>query len=418
MSRFLILCAGGCLRLALAADNPIAADHPDGIYARGEQVTWTIQGGEIGTSTHYQVLAEGATPIDQGQLTVKDGRATVSAKLDRPGTLLLRLTGDRKTPLLGGAAFAWREINAVAPEPADFTRFWQIKIGELLAIPPAPRLEPLPSGDPKVSLWKITLANIHDTHVYGYLARPVGNAPCPALVQFQYAGVYPLNPGWVTGPAKRGWLALNIMAHDLPPDRAPAFYTDQNDGPLKDYPRQGGTDRDSSYFLRMYLGCVRAATYLRDRPDWNHQTLLAQGTSQGGLQAVVTAGLVPEVTMVMALVPAGGDQLGPDHGRAMGFPYWLGTSTGPERAARATACGYYDTIHFARRIHCPVLIGMGLIDTTCPPSGVFTLFNLLGGPKRLVVMPQSGHKGPHDQYMPIADAWQAAALKWTPPPME
>jgi cephalosporin-C deacetylase-like acetyl esterase len=418
MQRSLILLAGGFLQVALAADLSLTTDHADGTYARGETVGWSITGGENGASIRYQVLAEGATAISQGQVTFANGRATVRASLDRPGTLLLRLTGVDKTSLLGGAAVAWREIDAVVPEPEDFSRFWQAKIAELQAIPPAPRLEPLPSGDPKVSLWKITLANIKGTHVYGYLARPVGNAPCPALVQFQYAGVYALNPGWVTGPAKRGWLALNIMAHDLPPDRTPAFYTAQSDGPLKDYARQGGSDRETSTFLRMYLGCVRAATYLRDRPDWNRKTLLVHGTSQGGLQAIVTAGLVPEVTMVTALVPAGCDQRGPEQGRAMGFPYWLGQSTGPERAARAHAAGMYDLIHFASRIRCPVLIGMGLIDTTCPASGVFTCFNRLRGPKRLVLMPQSGHKGPHEAYLPVAEAWQTAALRQTPPPLE
>jgi pimeloyl-ACP methyl ester carboxylesterase len=122
--------------------------------------------------------------------------------------------------------------------------------------------------------------------------------------------------------------------------------------------------------------------------------------------------------MVTALVPAGCDQRGPEQGRAMGFPYWLGQSTGPERVARAHAAGMYDLIHFASRIRCPVLIGMGLIDTTCPASGVFTCFNRLRGPKRLVLMPQSGHKGPHEAYLPVAEAWQTAALRQTPPPLE
>jgi cephalosporin-C deacetylase len=63
---------------------------------------------------------------------------------------------------------------------------------------------------------------------------------------------------------------------------------------LKDYVSIGNDDRDKSYFLRMYLSCYRAADYLAHRPDWDGRTLVVTGTSQGGMQAIVTAGLHPK----------------------------------------------------------------------------------------------------------------------------
>jgi len=62
----------------------------------------------------------------------------------------------------------------------------------------------------------------------------------------------------------------------------------------------GDEDREKSYFLRMYLGCYRAVEYLASRPDWDGKTLVVMGTSQGGQQSIVTAGLNPRITAMMA----------------------------------------------------------------------------------------------------------------------
>jgi cephalosporin-C deacetylase-like acetyl esterase len=397
--------------VAPAAQLAITPDHADGCYAAGEPVTWTVTGGAA-AALPYNVKEDGLTEVAKGTLHFEGGKARVTAKLGRPGTLLLTVKGDAKTNVLGGAAFAWPRIKPSAPAPADFDAFWQAKLKELAAVPASPVLEEIDSGSPQIQLWKITMDNIRGSKIHGYLARPKGDAPAPAMLQVQYAGVYPLQKGWVTGPAKEGWLALNIIAHDLPVDRDEAFYKQQNEGPLKDYLHQGGEDREKSYFLRMYLSCYRAVDYLAGRPDWNKKTLLVQGTSQGGMQSVIIAGLHPAVTAMTAEVPAGADQTGSLAGRAVGYPYWFKSEAGLK------AAGYYDTVNFARNIHCPVLVGMGLADTTCPPSGVFAMLNQIPAPKRVVIMPDAGHKGAHKAYYAIKGTWWKAAHDGKPLPLK
>ena len=97
----------------------------------------------------------------------------------------------------------------------------------------------------------------------------------------QWAGVYPLEKAWVTDRAAEGWLVLNILAHDLPIDEPAKFYEEQSAGPLKDYWAIGNDDRETSYFLRMYLSCYQAAEYLTQRPDWNGKTLVVTGGEPG-----------------------------------------------------------------------------------------------------------------------------------------
>lgn len=401
-----------CCAIATAAELTITPDHANGCYAAGEPVTWTIKGGAADAALPYTVQTEGLTEVAKGKLSFVEGAAHVSAKLDRPGTLLLTVRADAKKIVRGGAAIAWPQIKPSAPEPADFDAFWSQKLKELAAVPANPVLEEIASGSPQVQLWKITMDNIRGSKIHGYLARPRGAAKLPAMLQVQYAGVYPLQKEWVLGPAKAGWLALNIIAHDLPVDRDKAFYEAQNNGPLKDYLHQGGEDREKCYYLRMYLSCYRAVDYLAGRSDWNKTTLLVQGGSQGGMQSVITAGLHPAVTAITADVPAGADQTGSLAGRAVGYPYWVKSEEGLKTAA------YFDTVNFAKRIHCPALVGMGLVDTTCPSAGVFTMFNQIKAPKRVVIMPDAAHQGAHKAYYVAKEQWWKAAAQDAPLPMK
>ena len=120
----------------------------------------------------------------------------------------------------------------------------------------------------------------------------------------------------------------------------------------------------------MYLSCYRAAEYLTTRPDWDGKTLVVQGGSQGGMQALVTAALHPKVTAALASVPAGCDMRGPDAGRLPGWPMWYWNVGDKDPAKVRRAREYFDVVNFAPRIKCPVLVGIGLIDEVCPPEGI------------------------------------------------
>ncbi len=406
------------LGLLTAADPTITDDHRDGIYSVGEAVTWTITGLAADATPAYSVKAGGRTVTAQGTLHPVDGTATVQASLATPGTLLLTVATGEKTSVWGGAVVDWQHITPAASTPTDFDDFWKTKIAALQAIPAAPVLESVPSGNPRVDLWKISMANINGSHINGYLARPKGTSACPAQLVVQWAGVYPLDKNWAVSQADNGWLTLNILAHDLPVDHEKAYYDNLKEGALKDYPHIGANDRDQSYFLRMYLSCYRAADYLAERADWNHQTFLVAGGSQGGLQAIVTAALHPAVTVATADVPAGCDHAGGLAGRAPGWPNWVAGATGTEAEARLKAAAYFDVVNFAPRVKTPVLVGVGLIDSTCPPAGVIAMFNQLGGPKRLVIMPMAEHVKGRESFQPIRNAWFKAARDGKTLPME
>jgi cephalosporin-C deacetylase-like acetyl esterase len=429
---FPIVC---CAQATVRQDLVVTPEKAGGIYQPGETIRWKIEwkGEEPTAEAKYTLKRGQLTEVGKGTVPLPGGVGTLEATLDRPGALLaevkVKLEDNRERKAFGGAIVAPEKIVPSAPRPDDFDDFWAAKIKELEAVPANPQLESAESGKPGVDYWKITMDNIGGTKIHGQLARPAakvdsaeGEKKLPALFIPQWAGVYPLQKPWVTDRAAEGWLVLNVIAHDLPIDEPPSFYKDQLAGPLKDYWVIGNDDRETTYFLHMYLSCVRACEYLTSRPDWDGKVLVVSGGSQGGQQTLVTAALVPQVTAALAIVPAGCDMLGPDAGRRGGWPQWYDITRGKDAAKVHKASRYFDVANFASQIKCPVLVGFGLIDQTCPAEGVMAAMNQVTSPKEIVVLPLAEHQEINHAHKAYADrcygAWLPALRTGEAPPVK
>ncbi len=388
----LFLCAP-CLLGQSAPVVKIAPDLESGVYEPGKPATWTIEIPGGSGKISYAVKLGGLETIDKGEVELVDGKAKVSATRPDPGCLLLEVQYQKSTTR-GGAAFAPEKIKASMDAPDDFDAFWAAKIKELADVPMNAVLEKVDVGDPSVEYWKLTLDNIRGAKIRGQIAKPAGKSGLPALLQVQWAGVYGLSRDWVLGHARGGWMSMNILAHDLPIDEKKEFYDEKSKKELADYTVIGAEDREQSYFLKMFLSCYRAVEYLTKREDWNQGALVVHGGSQGGYQAIVTAGMHPAVTAFAANVPAGCDHTGKRAKRLPGWPNWTGREWMKRDAAKLEQTGrYFDAMNFARRVKCPALVGIGLVDAVCPPEGAIATTNLFQGPKQVILMPMSGHGG-------------------------
>jgi cephalosporin-C deacetylase-like acetyl esterase len=404
---------------SIAADAPLVAtpDHPNGVYREGEPIHWQVKvpanNPESQAPLTYVVKKGGLTQIAEGTIPLDHGVGTLSATLPDAGTVLVEIKGTGTLKGAAGAVVSPEKLKVGAPCPEDFDAFWTAKLNALQKIPLNPVLTDAPSDKDGIQYQKITLDNINGTHVDGQIARPATGNKFPAILQLQYAGVYPLQKGWVTEKAAKGWLALNILAHDLPIDEPEAFYQSQSNGPLKNYTMIGNESRDTSYFLRMLLGDHRAVEYLASRPDWDGKTLVVIGTSQGGIQSFFTAAFFPKVSAVIVEVPAGCDPGANAAGRAFGWPYWAASHS----AKAMETSRYYDAVHYAARVKCPLLIGVGLIDTTSPAGAVYAAYNSAQGPKEIVPMPQADHKTHHEEFSRRREEWLKALLSGQPAPI-
>ncbi len=357
-----------------------------GIYRLGEKAGWAVfpaQGEDAPATKYvYEIKKNNLDTIQTGTLDFTSGRATIEATLEEPATLYVTVNAEGATPASAvhlGAVIEPTQLKPSVPRPADFDTFWDAKLQSLSLVPMYPVLTPVSAKD-GVELSTVQLDG-WNSQVHGYLAKPVKPGRLPALVIFPYAGVYALRPQTVTARAAQGWLAFYVSAHDLPPD----LPSNQAANVSRRYQAIGNTNRETSYFLGMYLRNARAVDYIASRPDWDGKTLVVMGTCMGGQQALATAGLRRQVSAVIVNKPSGADSNGELHGRKPGYPDW------PSGDASVMAAAlYFDTVNFASRINAPVLAGVGLIDTTAPPDGIWIALNQIPGPKEVVIM-ESDH---------------------------
>jgi len=336
----------------------------------------------------YALKKNNSEVIQSGDLALASGRATIETTLNEPAMIYVEVSPRGGKPCaVAGAAVAPTQLQPSVPRPADFDAFWEAKIKALEAVSANAVLTPGEGGRPGVEYATIRMDNVGGAHVYGQLAKPARDGKFPALLLLQWASPpYPLQKRWVTDRAAEGWLVLNVEPHDVPGDMPPAFYA-ALPAMIKNYAMIGNTDRDRSYFLQMYLGDYRAVDYLASRPDWDGKTIVLMGGSMGGQQSLVLAGMRPEtIAAALVCVPAGADTNGDLHGRKAGYPNW--PSNNPDVMKTAL---YFDTVNFASRIKAAVMAGMGFIDTTSPPAGVWTALNQISVPKEPLPMIESDH---------------------------
>jgi cephalosporin-C deacetylase-like acetyl esterase len=370
----------------------ITAARANGLYAVGETVRWTVRQplGMPGARYTYEVRENNLAVLSSGALDLSGAMAVVEGSLARPGmiTLVLKpvaaegapapnVTGPVQAQISAAAAVGIRDIRPSNPRPADFKTFWDAKLAQLRAIPVNPRITKVESGRAGVTLGTVQLDSVGST-VQGYLATPDRAGKFPALVIYQYAGVYALEKETSVNRAAEGWLAFNVGSHDMPPTEATA---------PRNYASIGNNDRETSYFLNMYLRDTRALDFIRQHPGWDGKTIVIMGTSMGGQQSFATAGLNPGVVTAMVVnVPSGANIAGDRTGQRAGYPNW-NTSD----AAVAATAPYFDAMSFAPDITAAAIVAPGFIDVTSPPFGIIAAFNQINGPKELVPMVESDH---------------------------
>ncbi|MBN2508392.1 MAG: acetylxylan esterase [Verrucomicrobia bacterium] len=379
----------------------VTADRAEAIYAVGERVAFTIRLG-LGpqpvndAEVAWTLSKDGVPPTTHGTVRLTNGCATVTGTLDEPGFLQCRAlfhgTNRLTRTAVAGAAIDPLQIKPSLPVPADFDEFWSAQKTKLAGVPVNARLTAARWRDTNAVCFDLQ-ADAAGAPVSGYLARPAGAMPksLPAILTVHGAGVRSANLSTAAAWAGRGMLALDLNAHGLPNGMSESYYTNLAATTLKDYRTRGRESRDTVYFRGMFLRLVRAIDCLTAQPEWDGRTLVVHGSSQGGAQSIVAAGLDPRVTFFAAGVPAMCDHTGVVAGRVNGWPRFLANPPAPPDTNVVLAVRYYDAMNFATRARCPGMLTVGFIDTTCPPTSVYAAYNALPGTKYIFNDPPSTH---------------------------
>ena len=293
----------------------------------------------------------------------------------------------------GGAGADIDTLQQGSPEPVDFDEFWKREKEALAALPFNAKRVEIPCKNPDVNLYAVSIDCTGPRPVTGYLSIPKaaeqGRKYGARLGTLGYGTKEqqpPENPHAAT-------IILTINAHGflLREFGATDEYYKTFPSTIQTKPYSYGLNpeenakAETAYFYGMTLRVIRALQYLKSLPEWNGETLVAEGGSQGGTQSIWAAGCGEGVTRASCAFPGFCDMGKELVGRLRG---------GWPRVIYAPGLDYFDPVNFAKRIPstCSVDIPRaGLGDYTCEPSGIAVLWNNLKCPKRILWMQGSEH---------------------------
>ncbi|MBI4889905.1 MAG: acetylxylan esterase [Acidobacteria bacterium] len=403
----------------------VSTDRADWRYSPGQPVKFhivAVQDGHAleGVKVAYKIGPEMVAPQIEATATLAAGGLTVDGGTMKDAGFLrciATVEANGKTYRgLATAAFDPERIQPTQKDPADFDAFWSAAKAALAKIPMDARLTPLPEyGNAGAACFHLNLQNVGmsaaPSRFYGVLCEPKAPGKYPALLSVPGAGVRPYRG--LAELAAKGVITLQVGIHGIPVILDQSVYDSLGAGALANYNTFGMDQRDRYYYKRVYLGCLRANDFLVSHPKWDGSTLAVTGGSQGGALSIVVAGLDPRVKALAAYYPALSDVSGYLEGRAGGWPHMFRATEGPlahRSNDKIETTRYYDVVNFARRVKVPGLYSWGFNDETCPPTSMFSAYNVIPGGKHLLLALETGHNQVPEQTA-LVNAWLEEFLK-------
>lgn len=385
----------------LAPQIVVSPDRADWTYAPGERVSFKIavlsDGHPIeGATIKYRVGPEKFEGEPISATVPATGLRIDGGTLNEPGFIRCIVqfeTAGKTYRAVATAGFAPEKIQPTQTNPDDFDAFWAKQLQALAAIPLRATKTLVPEAcTPEANVYHVGIDTWGPagsiTRFYGMLAEPSKPGRYPAVLRVPGAGVRPYRGDPTL--AATGVIVLDVGIHGIPVNLPEGLYNDLRAAALRDYFSSHLDSPEQYYYLRVYLGCVRANDFLASHEMWDGKNLVVTGGSQGGQLSIVTSALDRRVTGTVSNYPAYSDVTGYVHGRAGGWPHTLSRQEN-QTEAKIRTTSYYDVVNFARRLRAPISLAWGYNDETCPVTSMYAAYNVITAPKELHLQLNMGH---------------------------
>ena len=296
------------------------------------------------------------------------------------------------------------KISSPQDRQDDFGAFWKESLDELASVPPEYRLtyDPEHSDDVRRT-YIVEMYSFGGERISGVYVEPVGEGKYPVFINYMGYG----SDVWYSDPSARPEVSeFTLCVRNQALNRRP--------GEADDWVTRGLSDKDTYYYRGAFMDVVRAVDFVASREKTDTSMIFAEGGSQGGAFTLVAASLDRRIRGIAPFVPFLSDF--PDYFRIAPWPSQpvlaeaerLGISDGD----LYRTLSYFDVKNFTDRITCPVLMGFGLQDETCPPHTNFAGYNMIAAPKSYVTFPLAGHHVETEQgWWAARDAFFAGLMK-------
>ncbi len=375
----------------------LVPDSSNAVYETGEKATVKVmalhQGVALENATIHYEISEDLMPAHNKDSIKLNGReATINlGTMKKPGYLRMRATCtiDGKTySAMSTVGFSPEKLKPTVKMPDDFHQFWSSNLEKLQNIDLKPTMELLPHKCTKdVKVYHISYRNINGTKMYGILTMPAKEGKYPAILRFPGAGIG--EKGGDITHAAQGAIILEMGIHGIAVNLPSSVYSDLGNGLLADYPSINLGNRDTYYYKRVYLGCVKGIDFLLSLPQCNGN-IGTFGGSQGGALSIVTSALDKRIKASVAYFPAICDVEGYCNGRAGGWPHTFKLESNRTKE-KIEMMRYYDVANFARNLTNPIHFLYGYNDITCAPTSTRSTYNIITAPKQLIIGENIGH---------------------------
>jgi cephalosporin-C deacetylase len=290
--------------------------------------------------------------------------------------------------------------TGINPCPADFDEYWARALDEMRETDPQVELVPSAFQTPTAECFDLYFTGVRGARIHVKYARPrQADKPHPAVLQFHgYSG----NVGDWSDRLAFVSLGFSVFAMDCRGQGGPS----QDTGGVLGTTHHGHIIRgldgepDNLLFRHIFLDTAQLASIVLDMPEVDPGQVFATGWSQGGALTIACAALEPRIRKLAPVYPFLSDyrrvwemDLAKDaYGELRTYFRHFDPQHTRENAI-FTKLGYIDIQHLADRVQGDVLLGVGLMDTVCPPSTQFAAYNKITAPKRLEIFPDFGHEG-------------------------
>jgi len=286
------------------------------------------------------------------------------------------------------------------PKPRDFDAFWNRSLREMMEIDPKVDLKPAEFEAPFARCYDMFFTGVGGARIHAKLLKPrKSSRKGPALLMFHgYSGS---SGDWSD---KLPYVAMGFTVAAL--DCRGQGGLSEDVGGVKGWTLNGHIIRgldgppERMLFRQIFLDTAQLANLVMAMPDVDWRRVGATGGSQGGGLTLACAALAPKVRRAAPVYP-----FLCDYQRVWEIDlakaayqelndYFRRFDPRHERQDEIfLKLGYIDVQHLCPRIRAEIFMGMGLMDTICPPSTQFAAYNKIRSRKSLAIYPDYGHEG-------------------------
>lgn len=292
-----------------------------------------------------------------------------------------------------------KQYQGINPRPKDFDDYWDKALDEMNKIDSNVELVPSNFQVPFAECFDLFFTGVKGARIHAKYLRPKNTiASHPAILQFHgYTGD---SGDWCD---KLSYVAMgySVVALDC---RGQGGLSEDIGGvvgnTLHGHIIRGlNSGGDQLLFKSIFLDTAQLATIIMEMPEVDENRVGAMGGSQGGGLTIACSALEPRIKKCAPFYPFLSDykrvwemDLAVDAYKELKEYFRLFDPTHEKEDEIFTTLGYIDIQNLAKRIKGDVLFTTGLMDTVCPPSTQFAVYNKIRASKEMIIYPDYGHE--------------------------